>query len=147
MSSPFFVAKSFILSPSVIPLNPMNRLIVYRSIRIAIAFVWLVNGLWCKLLEQVPRHEQIVDSILGYDPDLMTKVIGGLELVMVLWILSAKYVKLNVWFQVIIIVIMNVMEFAMVPDLLLWGKWNLLFAILFASIILSNEYCLRPAQT
>ena len=30
-----------------------------------IAGVWLVFGLYCKVLNQVPRHEEIVAQILG----------------------------------------------------------------------------------
>jgi hypothetical protein len=30
---------------------------------------------------------------------------------------------------------MNILEFALVPDLLLWGRLNLVFAVLFAVVI------------
>lgn len=30
-----------------------------------IALVWLVNGLWCKVLGHVPRHEAIVARVLS----------------------------------------------------------------------------------
>jgi hypothetical protein len=46
--------------------------------------------------------------------------------------------------QVIIIAAMNLMEFFLVPDLLLWGRFNLLFAFLFILLIGYNEYYLKP---
>jgi hypothetical protein len=39
--------------------------IIYRVLLVAIALVWLANGLLCKVLGLVPRHEAIVARILG----------------------------------------------------------------------------------
>jgi hypothetical protein len=35
---------------------------------------------------------------------------------------------------------MNVLEFILVPDLLLWGRVNILFALVFMVIIYYNEF-------
>jgi DoxX-like protein len=50
-----------------------------------IATVWLANGLLCKVLDFVPRHEQIVARILGNDYSRpLTILIGLSEIVMVI---------------------------------------------------------------
>jgi putative exporter of polyketide antibiotics len=46
-----------------------------------IAAVWLINGLFCKLFNLVPRHQEIVSNILGHEhAALLTKLIGLGEL-------------------------------------------------------------------
>ena len=109
-----------------------------------IALVWFINGFYCKILNQIPRHEQIIGKIINLEYSrLITIFIGVLELFMVVWILSKYKSKLNAKFQVVIILIMNILEFILVPELLLWGKLNLLFAILFIFIIFYNECYLK----
>jgi hypothetical protein len=115
-----------------------------------IAAVWLANGLLCKVLNWVPRHQQIVARILGNEhAGLLTKAIGVAEMGMGLWVLSGLMVRINVFTQVVVIATMNVLEFILVPDLLLWGKWNSFFALVFIMIILFNEFYIRTksAQT
>lgn len=109
-----------------------------------IATVWIVNGLFCKILNLVPRHQEIVGRILGdeYSREL-TVLIGISEIVMAVWILSTYKRKLNALTQMIIIGLMNILEFILVPDLLLWGKLNSIFAILFIMLIYYNEFYLR----
>src|SRR5688572_13226109 len=113
--------------------------------RYFIAIVWLVNGLYCKVLNGVPRHQAIVAGILGdeYAP-VLTKLIGVAEIGMAIWIVSGYRARLNVITQVAVIAAMNIMEFILVPDLLLWGRFNLLFAFLFILYILYNEFFLNP---
>ncbi len=38
---------------------------LHQLLTYAIASVWLVNGLFCKVLNWVPRHQFIVARILG----------------------------------------------------------------------------------
>ena len=114
---------------------------LYNLINYLIALVWLINGLFFKVLHLVPRHEQIVSKILGEQyASILTVFIGFLEIGMAIWILSGIKRRLNVFFQIIIIIIMNIIEFSIASELLLWGKLNLLFAILFSSIIYLNEF-------
>lgn len=102
--------------------------------------VWLVNGVWCKVLSQVPRHEAIVAAILGgtYARGY-TLTIGLAELVMAFWIISGWKSRLNAFTQIMVIMTMNILEFLFVPDLLLWGRWNIVFAAGFCSIIYLND--------
>jgi DoxX-like family len=115
---------------------------MYRTfINYFIAAVWIINGLWCKLANMVPRHEQIVGRILGeeYAP-LLTKTIGILEIFMAVWIITKISSRLCAIVQILIVLAMNIMEFFLVPDLLLFGKLNGLFACLFAFLIYLNEF-------
>ncbi|MEL6987473.1 MAG: DoxX-like family protein [Bacteroidota bacterium] len=104
-----------------------------------IALVWLGNGLFAKVLNMVPRHEAIVARILGSDySSLLTKGIGVLEIGMFVWILSGIWRRLNMCLQIVVILIMNILETILVPDLLLWGRWNIVFAFLFCVFIFWN---------
>lgn len=109
-----------------------------------IASVWFINGFYCKILNQVPRHELIVGNILSFDnARIFTLIIGVSEIIMTVWILSNYKSKLNAKVQVTIIALMNIIEFIMVPELLLWGKFNIIFAFLLILIIFYNECYLK----
>lgn len=109
-----------------------------------IAAVWLVNGLFCKVLNLVPRHQEIVGQILGSEySKVLTICIGISEIFMSIWILSGFNTRLNAILQMIIIALMNILEFILVPDLLLWGHYNSLFAFLFIVVIYINEFHLK----
>lgn len=119
--------------------NNLQRILTYF-----IACVWLVNGLFCKVLDLVPRHQQIVANILGGDYSaILTKTIGVAEVGMAIWVLSGIKSRLCAWVQITLVATMNILEFVLVPDLLLWGKGNAGFALLFMLIVYSNEFVLR----
>ena len=111
-----------------------------------IALVWLVNGLFCKVLNFVPRHQEIVKEILCLDnptANVLTKSIGLSEILMAIWIVSRIHSKNNAILQIIIILTMNILEFSLAPHLLLWGKWNSIFAVFFCFFIHYNEFILN----
>ena len=113
-----------------------------------IAAVWIANGLFCKVLNLVPRHQEIVARIIGNaHAGVLTRMIGFAEIAMALWILSGIRTKLNAITQVVVIATMNSLEFILAPDLLLWGRFNALFAFLFILLIVYNEFYLRNRQT
>ena len=106
-----------------------------------IAAVWIINGLFCKVLNLVPRHQEIVARILGNEhARLLTIAIGISEIAMAVWILSGIKRRLSAITQILVIAIMNMLEFILVPDLLLWGRFNALFAFLFILLIFYNEF-------
>lgn len=107
-----------------------------QGLRIAIGLVWLVNGLLCKVLNLVPRHEAIVSRILGdaYATEI-TKLIGLSEIGMAVWVWSGLFRKVNAWLQIALVGTMNVLETWLTPDLLLWGPWNLVFALAFIGVV------------
>ncbi|GAA3928255.1 hypothetical protein GO495_05965 [Chitinophaga oryziterrae] len=108
---------------------------------VLIALVWLVNGLFCKVLNLVPRHRQIVARILGDEyATLATRTIGVLEILMAIWILTRIQSRLCAITQIVIVAVMNILEFILVPDLLLFGRINIIIATFFILIILINEF-------
>lgn len=109
--------------------------------RIFIALVWLINGLFCKVLDLVPRHQAIVAEILGKDhAALATRTIGVLEIGMCIWVLSRIRSRWCAIVQIVTVAVMNIMEFFLVPHLLLFGKFNALIALLFIIVIFLNEF-------
>lgn len=108
----------------------------YKLLIILIALVWIANGLFCKILNLVPRHQDIIANIVSEDySKILTIVVGSLEVVLALWIIMDFKPKLHATLQIITILTMNIIEFIAVPDLLLWGKFNIIFALAFISLI------------
>ena len=106
----------------------------------AIPLVWLTNGLFCKVLNFVPRHEKIVARILGDSfSQPLTILIGISEIMMTVWILSGIKPKLNAYAQITIVLSMNIIEFIFASDLLMWGKLNSIFAFMFATLVFVNH--------
>lgn len=103
----------------------------------AIALVWLINGSYCKILGMVPRHREIVARILGEaNAGWITRTIGLLEIGMAIWVISGRYRRVNVLVQVSVVMIMNLLEFLLAPDLLLFGRMNIVVAALFCIMLL-----------
>jgi hypothetical protein len=122
----------------------MKKQLLKTSLTIAIALVWFINGLFCKLLNLVQRHESIVSRILGESfAPVLTKTIGALEVLMAIWIISGTRSRLCTYSQIIIIATMNIIETIMVPDLLLYGRANLFPAAFLISVIFLNEYAFK----
>ena len=70
-------------------------------------------------------------------------MIGVSEIFMAVWVLSHIKTRLNVLSQIFIVATMNILEFILVPDLLLWGKGNTIFAFLFIILVFYNEFVLN----
>jgi hypothetical protein len=119
----------------------MTNKAIHKLLTYCILIVWIANGLFCKVLNIVPRHQQIVARILGIEHSrLLTIAIGCSEIFMAIWILSKIKTRLNAIAQIVIVAIMNTIEFIIVPDLLLWGKLNAVFAFLFILFVYFNEF-------
>ncbi|MEO6731236.1 MAG: DoxX-like family protein [Ferruginibacter sp.] len=118
----------------------MTEKAIHKILTYCIASVWLINGLCCKVLNLVPRHQQIVSKILGSgNSRLLTIAIGCAEIIIGIWSLSRIYTRCNAITQIIIVVTMNALEFILVPELLLWGRANALFASIFLLVVCFNE--------
>jgi len=125
----------------------MTITLLYRLLTYLIALVWLANGLLCKVLGLVPRHEAIVARILGpaYAGPL-TRLIGLAEIGMAVWLLSGIKRRWCVLAQMALVATMNTLEYVLAPDLLLWGRANALFASLFVGLLYCYEFVLpRPS--
>jgi hypothetical protein len=61
-------------------------------IRVAVAAVWLYEGLWCKLLRGQPHELEVVEAVPWFGPRvgaLFLQVLGVVEVALALWTLSA----------------------------------------------------------
>ena len=122
----------------------MQKNIIQNIFKYSIALVWITNGLLCKVLNLVPRHEQIVARILGEEySSLLIILIGISEIGMAIWFLSGIKSRLNTIAQIGIVATMNILEFILVPDLLLWGRLNSMFAFLFIIVVFYNHFYLN----
>lgn len=125
----------------------MIRPVIHKILTILISLVWLINGLFAKVIGLVPRHQQIVERILGGDISfLAVKVIGVLEIFMFIWVISKKFSRLCSITQILIVMTMNIMEFIIAPDLLLFGKLNIIIALIFVTVIYLNEFIIKPKE-
>lgn len=117
-----------------------------RVFSLLFALVWFVNGLLCKVLDLVPRHREIVGRILGEDHALvLTRLIGLSEIVMAVWILSLWKWRWSATAQIIAVLTMNVIEFLLVPDLLLFGRCNAVVALAYASVVAYAGFIHSPS--
>lgn len=117
---------------------------INKILTLLVSLVWLINGLLCKLLNLVPRHQEIVARILGEGhADLFTKLIGVSEVLMFAWIISRIKSRLCSVVQIIIIATMNIIEFLIAPDLLLFGRLNIVLAMVLIVVIFINEFVLN----
>ena len=118
---------------------------LYNILTILISLVWLINGLYAKVLGFVPRHQEIVAKILGSEISFIAvKVIGVLEICMFVWVISRKYSPIAAVLQIVIVLIMNILEFILTPNLLLFGRLNIVIAVIFVSVVYFNEFILKP---
>lgn len=116
----------------------------HKILTFFIAAVWLANGLLCKVLNLVPRHEQIVAAILGESYSrTLTVLIGLSEIVMAIWVLTKYKSRINAVVQMAVVAVMNILEFILVPDILLWGRMNAVFALMFIALVWFNEFFLN----
>ena len=100
------------------------------------------------MLHLVPRHEAIVARILGPEYAApLTRLIGLAEIGMAVWVLSGRWVRLNAAAQVALVLVMNALECWLAPDLLLWGRLNLVFAVLFSVLVYSYGFRLCPSES
>lgn len=121
---------------------------IHKIITYFIAAVWIANGLFCKVLNLVPRHEEIVAKILLTDyARQLVVIIGLLEIGIAIWILTGYKTKINAIVQIVIVATMNTFEFILVPDLLLWGKLNSFFALVFIAVVYFNEFYLNNKKS
>jgi uncharacterized membrane protein len=126
----------------------MSNHAIHKLLTYCIATIWIANGLFCKVLNLVPRHQQIVAHILGNEYSRQwTIAIGFSEIFMAIWILSNIKSRINTIVQILLIATMNTLEFILVPDLLLWGKTNAIFAFILILVVYFNEFYLTKKLT
>lgn len=78
--------------------------------RVAIALVWLYNGLWCKLLLGCPDHAEIVAGAaadLGLHATPVLWALGAAETALAIWVLTGRGARAAAWVQTLLVVGMN----------------------------------------
>jgi hypothetical protein len=80
-------------------------------IRVAVAAVWLYEGLWCKLLRGQPHEFEVVAAVPRLGPRygaLFLRLLGVVEVGIALWTLSAVAPILCAALQTALLVALNV---------------------------------------
>jgi len=89
----------------------------------------------------------IIARIMGAEYSFAAaKIIGTLEILMSFWVLSRKYSRLNAIVQIVIVITMITIEVILVPDLLLFGRFNIAFILIFIALIYYTEFVLNTGK-
>ena len=92
-------------------------------IAFAVAAVWLLHGLYNKLLGGSPRHLAIVQAMPGLDGaagEYVLALVGAGEIALAAWILTRRAPRACAATQTIALLSMNVLELTYARHLLLW---------------------------
>jgi len=107
-----------------------------------LAAVWIINGLYAKLLVGVPRHQAIVARFFGAThARSLTVAVGCAELIMAAWILSGVDRGACLAVQAIVIFAMNGLELWRARDLLLFPRLMPMANVLY--LLLGVWWCRR----
>jgi len=103
-------------------------------VRVAVALVWLYQGLWHKIIAVDARHLEIVASAPSFlPPRLALGMIGGLETLFAISILARLKQRLFAWLQIGMLVAMNAAGILFagdkIPDIGGMLTMNLVFAL------------------
>ena len=88
----------------------MRKMLSLPVLRVAIALVWIYQGLWCKILGFEPRHRKIVESTPFLSPARARQALvalGLLECFMAAWALSGLHQFEAAVAQTLLLVSMN----------------------------------------
>ena len=103
--------------------SSLPRPAMSSTARWLVATIWLVHGLYNKLLHGSPRHLQIVQSTPGLEGaagEYALAAIGAGEVAIALWVLSGFTPRLCAAVQTVCLLSMNVVELTFARHLLLW---------------------------
>jgi uncharacterized membrane protein YphA (DoxX/SURF4 family) len=78
-------------------------------IRVAIALVWLYEGLWCKVLGRMPNQQEVLASHPMFRTWAKRALfaLGLLEVAIAVWVLSGLFAWEAALFQTVLLVTMN----------------------------------------
>lgn len=80
------------------------------AVRCVLSIIWFYNGLWLKILHVDPHHLEIVQSVFQVSVNQAAdflNIIGGLETLLAVGILSGLFHRFVNYFQVFILIAMN----------------------------------------
>jgi hypothetical protein len=105
--------------------------------RIAIASVWLFQGLWCKLLRRAARHQEIVGTVpflSGPQARQALSLLGVLECLLAAWVLSGFRAREAALIQTVLLASMNTAGLlwarSLIPDWMGMLLQNFVFLLL-----------------
>ena len=105
------------------------------ALRILVGSVWVFHGLYSKLLDGIPRHRLIVARVLGDEIAAVATVgVGVLEILLGIWAFTHRLPRACAAVQTAAIVVMNSLEIARAPDLLISAPGMLLLNAAFLAI-------------
>lgn len=126
-----------------------NRFARLRAahLRLAVASVWIVHGIYNKLLHGSPRHLQIVQAVPGLSGatgEFALLAIGFGEILLAAWMLSGKALLPCVIVQTAALLTMNVMELTWARQHLIWPAGllpanMLLLAVAWCAVVLDRD--------
>jgi uncharacterized membrane protein YphA (DoxX/SURF4 family) len=105
-----------------------------RALRFLVAGVWLIHGLYNKLLGGSPRHLAIVQSVPGLGGAAGARVllaVGVFEVAIAIWMLSRRAPRLCAAVQSVALLTMNAVELRYAHALLLWPAGLIPLNLLF----------------
>ena len=109
-----------------------------RALTSATAAVWLVHGVYNKLLGGSPRHLAIVQSVPGLDGTAgarMLIAVGIAEVGIAVWIVSRRAPRWCAAVQTVLLLSMNVVELTYARPLLLWPAGLLPVNLAFLAVV------------
>ena len=105
--------------------------------RAVVAGVWLVHGLYNKLLGGSPRHLAIVQAVPGLHGAVGARVlaaVGVCEVAIAVWVIAGAAPRLCAAAQSAALLSMNVVELTFARPLLLWPAGLIPVNLLFLSL-------------
>jgi len=86
---------------------------------VLITSVWWVFGLYCKVLNRVPRHRQILERVMGIRWGWLIVLVGIGEMLIGVWVQTGWERPACAVVQTVIILTMNLLEICFAGDLLI----------------------------
>ena len=78
--------------------------------RLAIASIWIYQGLWCKVLGRMPRHGAVVQAVPLFSPAsarVFLLSLGLFETALGIWVLSGQVSTVAACTQIGLLLVMN----------------------------------------
>jgi len=126
-----------------------NRRVLGLTAALTVASVWLVHGLYHKLLGGSPRQLAIVQSTPGLDGtagEHALMAIGAAEVGLAVWVLCAWAPRLCAGTQTLALLTMNGIELTFARDLLIWPAGLIPVNLLFLGLAWVAAALHRPAS-
>ena len=125
--------------PEIVKRLPAVPILRSRVVTYGIALLWVMFAILGKLFPITPTHREIVARVFGEALSGPLLIFIGLgEICVAGWVLSGIGRRWCGWFQIVAVVMMNCIELSIASDILLWGKLNGFFALLFVLLVYSN---------